>query len=67
MVLQAMQVIRALDERFAADYVVRIITGQLTPQIKMFRHEGLPEFGIGKINRIISGIRYCARCYWKGC
>ena len=23
-------------------------TGTLTPQIKMFRHEGLPEFGIGK-------------------
>jgi ATP-dependent DNA helicase RecQ len=28
--------------------VVRIITGHLTPQIKMFRHEGLAEFGIGK-------------------
>jgi ATP-dependent DNA helicase RecQ len=41
-------VIKALDERFATDYVVRIITGHLTPQIKMFRHEGLAEFGIGK-------------------
>jgi ATP-dependent DNA helicase RecQ len=41
-------VIKALDERFATDYVVKIITGHLTPQIKMFRHEGLPEFGIGK-------------------
>ena len=47
-VVQALQVIRALDERFATDYVVYIITGHLTPQIKMFRHEGLPEFGIGK-------------------
>jgi ATP-dependent DNA helicase RecQ len=47
-VVQAIQVIKALDERFATDYVVRIITGHLTPQIKMFRHEGLPEFGIGK-------------------
>lgn len=47
-VVQALQVIQALDERFATDYVVRIITGHLTPQIKMYRHEGLPEFGIGK-------------------
>ena len=46
--VQALKVIKALDERFATDYVVRIITGHLTPQIKMFRHEGLPEFGIGK-------------------
>lgn len=47
-VVDALKVITALDERFATDYVVRIIIGQLTPQIKMFRHEGLPEFGIGK-------------------
>ena len=47
-VVQALKVIKALDERFATDYVVKIITGHLTPQIKMFRHEGLPEFGIGK-------------------
>lgn len=47
-VVQALQVIQALDERFATDYVVRIITGHLTPQIKMYRHEGLPQFGIGK-------------------
>jgi ATP-dependent DNA helicase RecQ len=47
-VIQALKVIRALDERFATEYVVRIITGHLTPQIKMYRHEGLAEFGIGK-------------------
>ena len=47
-VITAIKVIRALDERFATDYVVRIITGHLTPQIKMFRHDGLPEFGLGK-------------------
>ena len=40
--------IKALDERFATDYTVNIIIGKLTPQIKMFRHEGLAEFGIGK-------------------
>src|SRR5215213_5378781 len=47
-VVKAIKVIKALDERFATDYTVRIIRGHLTPQIQMFRHEGLPEFGIGK-------------------
>jgi ATP-dependent DNA helicase RecQ len=47
-VTKALKAIKALDERFATEYVVRIITGHLTPQIKMFRHENLPEFGIGK-------------------
>jgi ATP-dependent DNA helicase RecQ len=43
----ALKAIKALDERFATDYVVKIITGKLTPQIKMFRHEGLEAFGSG--------------------
>ena len=47
-VVQALQAIKALDERFATESVVKIITGHLTPQIKMFRHESLAEFGIGK-------------------
>jgi ATP-dependent DNA helicase RecQ len=47
-IVQALAVIKALDERFATDYIVRVITGHLTPQIKMYRHENLPEFGIGK-------------------
>ncbi|HEX2535751.1 MAG TPA: DNA helicase RecQ [Chitinophagaceae bacterium] len=47
-VLKVLQTIRALDERFAAEYTIQIITGTLTPQIKMFRHEGIAEFGIGK-------------------
>jgi ATP-dependent DNA helicase RecQ len=47
-VAQMLQVIQKLDERFAAEYVVKMITGHLTPQIKMFRHEGLAEFGLGK-------------------
>jgi ATP-dependent DNA helicase RecQ len=47
-VVQAIKVIKALDERFATDYTVCIIIGKLTPQIKMFRHDGLAEFGIGK-------------------
>ena len=46
-VVKVLKVIRALDERFAADYVVNIIIGRLTPNIAMYRHEGLAEFGIG--------------------
>jgi ATP-dependent DNA helicase RecQ len=47
-VVKMLQTIEALDERFATDYTVHIITGTLTPQIKMFRHEGLQAFGLGK-------------------
>jgi ATP-dependent DNA helicase RecQ len=47
-VAKMLKVIQTLDERFAAEYIVKMITGHLTPQIKMFRHEGLPEFGMGK-------------------
>lgn len=43
-----LKVIKALDERFTAEYVVNIIIGKLTPQIAMYRHEKLAEFGIGK-------------------
>ena len=47
-VVKAIKAIKALDERFATDYTVRIIRGHLTPQIQMFRHDGIEEFGIGK-------------------
>lgn len=47
-VVLMLQTIQALDERFATDYVVQITSGILTPQIKMFRHEGLDVFGKGK-------------------
>lgn len=47
-VVKALKAIKALDERFATEYVVNIIIGRLTPNITMFRHEGLAEFGIGK-------------------
>ena len=40
--------ISALDERFATDYVVGVTMGKLTPQMTMFRHDGLEVFGIGK-------------------
>lgn len=47
-VIKALKVVKALDERFPADYAINIIIGKLTTQIKMFRQEALPEFGIGK-------------------
>jgi ATP-dependent DNA helicase RecQ len=42
-----LKAIRQLDERFATDYVVQILIGKLTPQITMFRHEGLDAFASG--------------------
>lgn len=47
-VVKVMKVIKALDERFPAEYMVNVIVGRLTPQVTMFRHERLAEFGIGK-------------------
>lgn len=47
-VVKVIKVLKALDERFATDYVVNILIGRLTPNINMFRHNGIPEFGIGK-------------------
>jgi len=43
----ALKVIKALDERFATEYVVQIIMGKLTPQNKMYRHDGLDVFASG--------------------
>lgn len=46
--VKVLKTVKALDERFATGYVMNILTGRLTPQIQMFRHEGIAEFGIGK-------------------
>jgi len=46
--VKVLKAIRGLDERFATGYVVNILMGKLTPQIQMFRHEGIAEFGIGQ-------------------
>lgn len=46
-VVIALKAIKALDERFATDYVVQIISGRLTPQIQMFRHDALEAFASG--------------------
>jgi ATP-dependent DNA helicase RecQ len=45
---KVIKVLRALDEQFATDYSVNVLVGRLTPNIGMYRHDGLAEFGIGK-------------------
>jgi ATP-dependent DNA helicase RecQ len=47
-VTKMLKTVKALDERFATAYVVKVVRGELTQQIQMFRHEGLEEFGSGK-------------------
>ncbi len=47
-----MKVINALNESFATEYVVSMLCGKATPQIKMFRHEVSPLFGIGKNEQV---------------
>lgn len=44
----ALKVIKALGERFATEYVIPVIMGRLTPQIQMYRHDQLAEYGSGK-------------------
>ncbi len=47
-VVKVMQVVKALGEHFNIDYVINILRGNPIPQVVMFRHEGIKEFGIGK-------------------
>nr|WP_294907167.1 DNA helicase RecQ [uncultured Lacibacter sp.] len=44
----ALKAIKALGERFATEYVIPVIIGRLTPQIQMYRHDQLAEYGSGK-------------------
>ena len=46
-VVNVLKTIKALGERFAADYVINLIIGRVTPQIAMYRHEGLDVFACG--------------------
>ncbi len=46
-VLKVIKVVKALKESFATEYAVSVLIGRVTPQIKMFRHENISEFGIG--------------------
>ena len=46
-VVKVLKVVKALDQRFAIDYVVNVIMGKQTPQIQMYNHNSLPCFGSG--------------------
>jgi ATP-dependent DNA helicase RecQ len=46
--IKVMKVIEALTEHFNIDYTINVLKGNLIPQVTMFRHNSLPEFGIGK-------------------
>lgn len=45
-----LKVVKALDERFPVEYALHILMGKATPQVQMFRHDGLDVFGSGKDN-----------------
>jgi ATP-dependent DNA helicase RecQ len=45
--VKVLKVLKVLDERFATDYVVNILTGRLTPQNQMYRHDSLELFACG--------------------
>ncbi len=47
-VVIVLKAIKALEERFGAEYVVNIITGKINPQITTYRHDQLDVFGEGK-------------------
>ncbi len=46
--VKIIKAVKALNEGFTAEYVVKVIMGKLTPQVAMYRHEKLAEFGAGK-------------------
>jgi ATP-dependent DNA helicase RecQ len=47
-VVRLLKTVKALDERFNAEYTMQVLMGKPTPQIIMYRHEQLDVFGIGK-------------------
>ncbi|TAD94280.1 MAG: ATP-dependent DNA helicase RecQ, partial [Bacteroidetes bacterium] len=47
-VVKVLKVVKALDEHFNIEYVINILMGNPIPQVIMFRHNTMPEFGIGK-------------------
>jgi ATP-dependent DNA helicase RecQ len=46
--VKVLKLVKKLDESFATDYTVNVMIGRMTPQIQMYRHNGLDEFGFGK-------------------
>ena len=45
---KALKVVKVLNESFATEYIVNMLLGKLTPQVQMYRHDGIAEFGFGK-------------------
>jgi ATP-dependent DNA helicase RecQ len=43
----ALKVIKALDEQFAIEYVMHILTGNANKQVQMYRHDNLDVFASG--------------------
>lgn len=46
-VVIVLKIIKALGGRFPVEYVMLILTGKATPQVKMYRHEELDVFASG--------------------
>ncbi|MGI8580694.1 MAG: DNA helicase RecQ [Chitinophagaceae bacterium] len=45
---QALKVLKAVNEGFIMNYIICVLKGSPNPQIKMYRHDELEAFGIGK-------------------
>lgn len=50
--------VNELDERFNIEYVVNVILGKATPQIKTFKHDKLKSFGTGLIMEMEANFWY---------
>ncbi|MEJ7625597.1 MAG: DNA helicase RecQ [Ferruginibacter sp.] len=46
-VVIALNTVKALGEQFNIEYLILILTGKITPQVQMYRHENLEAFGKG--------------------
>ncbi|MCF8370224.1 MAG: DNA helicase RecQ [Bacteroidales bacterium] len=47
-IVQALEAVLAVKEKFKADHISNILSGNLTSAVKSYRHHNLPEFGGGR-------------------
>jgi ATP-dependent DNA helicase RecQ len=47
-IIQALEAVLAVKEKFKADHISNILSGNLTSAVKSYRHHNLPEFGSGR-------------------
>lgn len=45
--VSVVKTVKSLGEQFTIDYIINILTGKVTKQIQMFRHDALDIFAIG--------------------